>query len=479
MTTHRLRKLPNVAIVGRANVGKSTLWNRLTETGKALVSDVPHTTRDRNYAPVIWRGESIEAVDTGGLDAERGNEIGRGILMHADIAIREADLVLFLVDAKDGILPQDKDLAQSVQRINPRILLVVNKTDNPKNLGAAFSKEMWSLGLGEPVPCSAATGRGVGDLLDRVFQELMRHGKTPQPIAERAGLRLVIMGRPNVGKSSLVNSILGENRVIVSAVAHTTREPMDTELEWNGEPVTLVDTAGMRRRSRVEAGLEDEAMERNRHALGRADVAFLVIDAMEDPKQQDKHLAGLLKDETKGLALIVNKWDLVGGKTTRTGQEVEAKIRGSFPFLWWAPIIFVSAKMNRGSEKLLDLAMRIREERRRVITYNALQKFLKTVIAKNKPLAEAGTMSPYVHDVAQIGIEPPRFLVTVRGQKAELHKNWLRYFENRLREKFGFIGTPIVLKAQNIDLRYTDLPEEKKRRVSRRKRPIGRRVGRY
>ena len=479
MSAPRLRKLPTVAIVGRANVGKSTLFNRVTETGRSIVSDIPQTTRDRNYARVIWRGEAIEAVDTGGMDAEQGSEIGRGILHQAELAIREADLVLFVVDAKVGILPQDKDLARHVQKQNKNILLVANKTDNPRNIGGALTKEMWSLGLGEPIPCSAGTGRGVGDLLDRVTQELIRRGKTPQPIAEHAGLRLVIMGRPNVGKSSVVNSILGEERSIVSAVAHTTREPMDTEIVWNGENITLVDTAGMRKRARVEPGLEDQAMERNRAALGRADVAFLILDATEDPKRQDKHLAGLLAEETKGLAIIVNKWDLVGDKTTRTAQEYETSVRGSFPFLWWAPVVFVSAKENLRTQKLLDIALQIREERRRTITYNALQKFLKTVIAKNKPLAEAGTLSPYVHDVAQVGIEPPTFLVTVRGQKATLHTNWLRYFENRLREKFGFTGTPIVVKAQNTELRYEELPEEKKRRVSRRKRPIGRRVGRY
>ncbi len=480
MPVRRLRKLPLIAIVGRANVGKSTMWNRLTETGRAIVSDIPHTTRDRNYAPVIWRGEAIEAVDTGGLDAEQGSEIGRGILRQAEIAIREADLVLFLVDAREGAQPRDRDLAREARRLNPRILLVANKVDNPKYIGAAQSNELWSLSLGEPVPCSAATGRGIGDLLDRVLQELLRSGKTPQPIAEHAGLRLVVMGRPNVGKSSVVNSILGEERVIVSPVAHTTREPMDTEIEWKGEPVTLVDTAGMRKRARIErGGLEEDAVERNRQALSRADVAFLILDATEDPKQQDKHLAGLLEDETKGLAIVVNKWDLIEAKGTRTAQEHAIRIRGSFPFLRWAPIVFVSAKTNLRTQKLLDLAFQIREERRRTITYNALQKFLKSIIAKNKPLAEAGTLSPYVHDVTQIGIEPPTFLITVRGQKAVLHKNWIKFFEKRLREKFGFTGTPIVMKAQNTELRYEELPEDKKRRVSRKKRPIGRRVGRY
>ena len=454
----RLHRLPRIAIVGRANVGKSTLWNRFTETGHALVSQIPQTTRDRNYAPVIWRGAEIEAVDTGGLDAEQGSEIGRGILRQAEIAIREADLVLFVVDVKSGVLSRDTDLARHVRRLNPNLLLVANKTDNARAIGSAFSNEFWSLGLGEPIPCSAVTGRGVGDLLDRVTQELLRRGKTPQPIATHVGLRLVMMGRPNVGKSSIVNSILGEERVIVSSVAHTTREPMDTQIEWKGEAVTLVDTAGMRKRARVEAGLEEQAVERNRQALGRADIAFLIIDATEDPKRQDKHLAGLLEEATKGLAIVVNKWDLIEGKTTRTAHEYEASVRSSLPFLWWAPIVFVSATTNLRTEKLLDLAFTIREERRRTISYNALQKFLKTTIAKNKPLAEAGTLSPYVHDITQIGIEPPSFLVTVRGQKATLHKNWLRYFENRLREKFGFTGTPIVLKAQNTELRYEELP---------------------
>lgn len=477
MPSRKLRNLPIVALVGRANVGKSTLWNRLTETGRALVSDIPHTTRDRNYKPVIWRGETIEIVDTGGLDAEQGNEIGRGILHQAELAIAEADLVLFLVDTKTGVLPQDRDLARHVQRLNRRVLLVANKTDNPRLMGAAAGKEAWNLGLGEPVPCSASTGRGVGDLLDRVYQELMRIGKAPQPITERTGLRLVIMGRPNVGKSSIVNSILGEERVIVSPVAHTTREPMDTHLEWNGEPITLVDTAGMRRRSRVERGLEDEALERNREALIRADVAFLILDATEEPTQQDKHLAGLLRDETKGLAIVVNKWDLVEEKDTTSGTKYETSVRGSFPFLDWAPVVFVSAAKHLRTQKLIDLALKIREERRRTIAYNALQKFLKRIIMQNRPLAEAGTHSPYIHDVAQVGIEPPTFLITVRGQKAVLHKNWLKFFEKRLREKFGFEGTPILVKAQNVDLRLEDMPEEKRKRVNRRKRPIGRRIG--
>lgn len=479
MPARKLRNLPVVALVGRANVGKSTLWNRMTETRRALVSHLPQTTRDRNEAQVIWRGEAIAVVDTGGLDAEQGSEIGRGILKQAELAIRNADLVLFLVDAKSGVLPQDADLARYVRRLNRHALLIANKLDNPRAQGFASGKELWQLGLGEPVACSAATGRGVGDVLDRVYQELTRIKKRPQAIMEESGVRLVLMGRPNVGKSSLVNAILGEERVIVSPTPHTTREPTDTNLEWQGERFTLVDTAGMRRRARIDAALEEEAMERNKQALQRADVAFLILDATEPPTQQDKHLAGLLKEATKGLVIIVNKWDLVPEKTTETAQEYEQRARLALPFLAWAPMMFVSAKLRLRTDKLLDLALRVCEERRRKISDNALQKFLKRLIRENAPLAEAGMHSPYVHDVVQVGIEPPSFLLTVRGHKAVLHPNWIKFFEKRLREKFGFDGTPILVKAQNVDLRLDEMPEAKRRRVNRRKRPIGRRAGRY
>jgi GTP-binding protein len=225
MSQKRVRNRPVVALVGRANVGKSTLWNRLTETQQALVSNLPNTTRDRNYAPVIWRGASIDVVDTGGMDAEQGSEIGRGILRQAEIAIHEADLVLFMIDVNGGVLQTDHDLARRVKAQNPNIILVANKADNLRQSGLASSKEAWGLGLGEPIACSANTGRGVGDLLDLVYADLTRRGKFPIPLESEEGLRLVVMGRPNVGKSSIVNAILGEERVIVSPVAHTTRYP--------------------------------------------------------------------------------------------------------------------------------------------------------------------------------------------------------------------------------------------------------------
>lgn len=483
MPAKRLRKLPLVAIVGRVNVGKSTLWNRLTESTRAIVSNIPHTTRDRNYGTVLWRGAGIEVIDTGGLDADQGSEIGRGILRQAANAIKEADLVLFVVDAKNGVQPQDRDLARHVRTLNKHIILVANKVDDPKQLALASTREAWQLSLGEATGVSASLGRGVGDLLDRVYEELGKRDKHPQPIDDEKGLKLVIMGRPNVGKSSLMNAILGEDRVIVSAVAHTTREPQDTMFEWRGERVTLVDTAGMRKRSRVEKGLEEAGMERNRSALMQADIALLVFDATEDPTSQDKHLAGLLEDAGRGLILIANKWDLVQDKTTHTTEEYERLIRQTFPFLDWAPMVFVSAKEGLRTDRILDLAFKIREERRRRIAYNALQRFLKTVVARKKPLANLGPKSPYLHDVEQIGSEPPSFLITVRGEKESVHPSWIRYFENRMREKFGFVGTPIIVKARNLPMAKTSQYDASavaaSKRPTRKKRPMGRRVGRY
>jgi GTP-binding protein len=356
-------------------------------------------------------------------------------------------------------------------------------------MAAAASPEVFRLQLGEPTTISAALGRGVGDLLDRVYEELARQGKNPQPIETDQGIKLVIMGKPNVGKSSLMNAILGEERVIVSSVAHTTREPQDTSFTWQNERVTLVDTAGMRKRSRVEKGLEEAGLERNRQALMQADIAMLVFDATEDPTSQDRHLAGLLEEAGRGLILVANKWDLVENKTTTTTNEYERVIRQMFPFLDWAPIVFVSAAEHLRTDALLNLAFKIREERRRQITYNALQRFLKTVVARKKPIATLGPKSPYLHDVVQIGSEPPTFLVTVHGEKQSVHPSWLRYFENRLREKFGFDGTPVIVKARNLPMSKRDphvtspksgeATVKAKKPWARKRRPIGRRVGKY
>ncbi|MBU1032450.1 MAG: ribosome biogenesis GTPase Der [Patescibacteria group bacterium] len=484
MLSKKKKHFPVVAIVGRANVGKSTLWNRLIESQRAIVSKVPHTTRDRNFGLAIWRGTAIEVVDTGGLDAEQGSEIGRGILQQAELAIAEADIVLCVVDAESGVLIQDNDLARHLQKLNKRVILVANKIDHPKKMSMASTKEMFKLGLGEAQSISAATGRGVGDLLDVVYEELARMNRQPQPIEVEEGIRLVIMGRPNVGKSSLMNAILGEERVIVSPVAHTTREPQDTSFEWRGEKIILVDTAGMRQRAKVDRGIEEAGVEQNKKALTKADIALLVLDATKGPSSQDKHLAGLLKDAGRGVILIANKWDLVEDKQTMSTKEYEMDIRRAFPFLVWAPMIFVSAKTGLRANKVLDLAFKIREERRRKITYNALQRFLKNSIGHQKPLPDSGPKAPRIYDAVQLGINPPSFKINVIGDKVGLSTSWLRYFENRLREKFGFEGTPIFVKTRGIATPKDDTQSQVKKPKAkkpwgRKKRPIGRKGARY
>ncbi|MDQ7814565.1 MAG: ribosome biogenesis GTPase Der [Patescibacteria group bacterium] len=476
MPSPRTRKLPIVALVGRANVGKSTLWNKLTETGQAIVSATPHTTRDRKYGTALWRGEAIEVVDTGGLDISKEDAIGKGMHQQLNLALKDADVVLFMIDAREGIMPQEVKAAEEIGKLKKEIILVANKVDHLKHIGQAFSKEVYGLNLGEPVACSASTGKGVGDLLDLVYDKLIAMGRPPVDADELTGLKIVVMGRPNVGKSSIVNAILGEERVIVSPVAHTTREPIDTHLVWKDQPIVLVDTAGIRRASRIKEKVDEASLERNKNALRRADIAFLVLDVTEPPGQQDKQLAGLMKDQNKGLVIVANKWDLVDDKSEATSREFESRIRMSFPFLAWAPIIFMSGKSKQRVGKLMDMALQIRDERRRTIDYNALQRVLKSALTKKKPLADLGNFSPYVHDVEQLGIEPPAFRITVRGQKQNLASAWVRFFENRLREKFGFVGTPIDIKAYNAPMGTLEEQEKdfKGKRIQRRKRPIGR-----
>ncbi|MCK9360853.1 ribosome biogenesis GTPase Der [Patescibacteria group bacterium] len=454
MPHKRNRDLPIVAVVGRTNVGKSTLWNKLTESGRAVVSKEEHTTRDRNFGRVLWKGASFLLVDTGGMDTQ-SDEIGEGIRRQAELAIHDADLVLFVVDAQMGVMPQDLELARLVQKAKKPVWLVANKVDTLKYLPQASDASLYRLNLGEPQAVSAATGLGVGDLLDSVYVELDRLGKPPLPAEDAEGLKLVLVGRPNVGKSSLVNAILGEERVIVSAIAHTTREPQDTEFEYEGKNVVIVDTAGMRQRSKITKGVEEAGIERNMGAVHRADVALLVFDATQDPTSQDRHLAGMLEESHKGLILVANKWDLAEDKDSNSAKRYEALIRQLFPFLDWAPMVFVSAKTGLRAAGLVETAFKVQEERYRHIDYNAVNRLLKATIKKMKPLASYGPKSPRIFDAAQISHAPPTFLITVHGDKENLHPNWLKFFEKRLREKFHFTGTPIVVKVRHLPLAKT------------------------
>ncbi len=454
MPVHPHKSRPRIALAGRTNVGKSTLWNRLTENGNALVSKMPHTTRDRKTGLVVWRGSCFDLVDAGGMDVEKG-EMGQGIRAQAERAAKEADIVLFVVDAQAGILPQDYDLANRVKHLNKNVLLVANKTDKASHLSDAAAPEMFRLGFGDPKPISGVTGLGIGDLLDELLTALDRLGKPAVALDELQPLRFVIVGRPNVGKSSLVNAILGEERVIVSPIPHTTREPQDTLIRYKDRDIILVDTAGIRKATRNMQSLEEQAMERNERVIKHADVAALVFDASEDPTTWDRHLAGMLEDTDKGLILVANKWDLVPDKKTDTAKKYEVLLRQLFPFLAWAPMVFVSAKTAKRATVLLDMALQAHDERMRHISYNTLNKLLKSCIKAMKPLQSYGPKSPRIYDVAQIGHAPPSFLITVHGEKENLHNNWVKFFEKRLREKFGFGATPLSVKVRHLPMAKT------------------------
>ncbi len=449
MSSESPSPLPRVALIGRTNVGKSTLWNKFTEQPTALTSSESHTTRDRHYGLVTWRGDVFELTDTGGMDVE-SNDVGEGIYRQSEQAIREADLVLFVGDTKTGPLAEDKEIAQCARSLKKHPILVVNKCDKMKDLTLATADEWRQLGFGEPHAISAVTSLGIGDLLDLIQEQLRAIGKPARPHFEVEALRVALVGRPNVGKSSLTNAILGEERVIVSPVAHTTREPQDTTIRYQERDIILVDTAGMRKQSKVDGRLEEEGIRRNKQAIDDADIAFLVFDATQDPTAQDRHLAGLLEYERKGLVLVANKWDLVKEKVTGSTLAYEKLIRQCFPFLNWAPIVFTSAVEKQRVKKILDLALEVQNERHRKIDYNAINRVLKTCIKAMKPLASYGPKSPRIYDVAQIGVAPPMFLITVIGEKDNLHPNWIKFFEKRVREKFGFVGTPIVVKAQHV-----------------------------
>ncbi|MBP6944599.1 ribosome biogenesis GTPase Der [Patescibacteria group bacterium] len=443
------RNRPLVALVGRTNVGKSSLWNRLTETGQALVSPQSHTTRDRKYGQVVWRGVVFDLIDTGGMDTE-ANEIGEGIRTQTIHALKEADLLLFMMDGQSGVLPQDQEIARVARETGKPVWLLVNKIDQMKHASMAHDPAIYQLALGEPKLISANTGFLAGDLLDEILTELERQGKPAVPTYEVEPLKLALVGRPNVGKSSLVNSILGENRVIVSPVAHTTREPQDTWLRYQDRDVMLVDTAGMRKQARVDNEVEEAGIERNMKAIDECDVACLVFDVTQDPTAQDRHLAGILETSSKGLILVANKWDLIPDKKPDTANGIEMLIRQLFPFLSWAPMVFVSAKQNMRTRELLDMAMTVQSERHRKIDYNAINRLLKACIKSKKPLPSYGPKSPRIYDVAQVREAPPTFLITILGEKESVHENWVRFFEKRIREKFGFKGTPIIVKARNV-----------------------------
>jgi len=442
---NKVNDLPQVAIIGRTNVGKSTLFNRLVEGKKALVSDFAGTTRDRNYQKCIWRGKEFMLIDTGGLDVSEIKDIDRETIAQSKKAINEADLLLFLVDLKTGILPADRKIAKLLRGADKPFILVANKAE--KETDRLEVGQLMKIGLGEPMLVSALSGRGTGDLLDASLKKIRKR----KAKSKKETINVTFVGKPNVGKSSLVNAVLGEKRVVVTPVPHTTREPQDIEFSYKKKNFTLIDTAGLRQKRKFGPGLEKSGIMMTLKTLPRADVALFVLEINETLTAQDSHIAeSLLKHDT-GLIIVANKWDLVKSKEAKTINEYAKYIQDHFPYLSWAPIIFTSATEKQRTKKILDLVLEVKAEQKKEIDPSTLQKFIEQAVKKHRPTKGKGTKYPKVYGLKQTGIEPPTFSLAV-NLKSDLHFSYLRYIENRLRERFGFMGTPIKINVKRVSV---------------------------
>lgn len=431
---------PIVAIVGRPNVGKSTLFNRIVGQPLAIVDEAAGTTRDRIYADAEWNGVPFTLVDTGGLEIEcsdRPNDLMAQVRAQAQVAIAEADAIIFMTDIKEGLMPGDQDVAGILHRSAKPVILAVNKADNPVRRREA--SEFYQLGIAPLFPISAVHGTGTGDLLDEVVASF----PPSEEGIEMEAAKIAIVGRPNVGKSLLLNKLLGQERAIVSEVPGTTRDAIDTFLEWEETPLMLIDTAGIRRRGRIAPGVEKYSVIRALRAIGRADVVLLLLDALDGVTDQDTHIAGFCLEEAKGVIIVANKWDLVE-KDTYTMQNYTRYIRANLKFLSYAPLIFVSALTGQRVSEVLPLALQVRQERFVRIPTGELNRILLDAMASHAPPSKAGRQLK-IYYATQATVDPPTFVFFANDPRL-VHFSYKRYLENRLRKHYGFIGTPLLLK---------------------------------
>jgi GTP-binding protein len=428
---------PIVAIAGRPNVGKSALFNRMVGGRPALVEDLPGTTRDRIYGDVEWRGREFTLIDTGGLEPSVEGTYTPLVREQIEAALREAEIVLFVVDAKDGSTAADAEVADLLRRSNKRVLLLANKAENQAREESAVS--FYELGIGEPIAISAQHGHGVADVLDMIVESL----PPAEEQAEMDELRLAIVGRPNVGKSSLLNAVLGDQRVIVSDVPGTTRDVIDTPFEFEGERLVLVDTAGLRRRGAIEQGVEKHSALRARRALERAQVALCVFDLGDDFTAQDAHIVGYAIEAFAGVVVVANKWDLVRDGE-RSMEEWERRLRWKLKFAPWIAIRFVSAREGAGLRELLEEAVRIGAERRKRVETGALNQALRRAVAEKPPATPAKGKRIKMLYVTQAAIDPPTFVFFLNDASL-VHFSYRRYMENVIRRNFGFAGTAIKM----------------------------------
>lgn len=427
---------PIVAIVGRPNVGKSTLFNALAGKKISIVKDTPGVTRDRIHADIDWLDHKFTMIDTGGIEPDSNDIILSQMREQAQIAIDTADVIIFMTDVKQGLVDSDAKVADMLRRSHKPVILVVNKVDNFNKMMADVY-EFYNLGIGDPVPISASQRSGLGDMLDKVvsyFADLnLEQEEDDRP-------RIAIVGKPNVGKSSIINKITGESRVIVSNIAGTTRDAIDTDVKWNGKDYVFIDTAGLRRKSKVKEEIEKYSIIRTVTAVERADVVIIVIDAVEGVTEQDAKIAGIAHENGKGIIIAVNKWDAIE-KNDKTVYEYTNKIRDILSFMPYAEIMFISAKTGQRLPKLFDMIDFVIANHAMRIETGVVNEIMAEAVALQQPPSDKGKRLKLYY-ITQVSVKPPTFVIFV-NDKQLMHFSYTRYIENKIREAFGFKGTPL------------------------------------
>lgn len=445
-----LQQFPLVTIIGRTNVGKSTIFNRLTDNKKALVSAIPGTTRDQRYGVCFWHGRNILLSDTAGLDVESEAEIDLLSIKKAKEAAKKSDLILFTVDVRDGLLPQDKDYAKMLKATKKPVLVIVNKVDSNRQLEAV--NEFYKLGFKKVFPISAKTGAGTGDLLDEVIKQLQDVPDKIQEftVPEENEIKIAIIGKPNVGKSSLINKIIGEERAIVSSIPHTTRDSQDIKIEYhqkNGEifNLTFIDTAGVIKKRKIQDKLQEQSIEQSLEMIKGSNLVLLVIDAGKNITMQDKNLAREILENNKSLIFVVNKWDLIEDKDTHSDKDYIQFLHKHFPYLTWAPIVFTSAKTGFKVDRLISVVIEIYHNLNKTINQEELNSFTKLILRKQPVRKTKGIKPPYIHKIQQVGTNPLTFEI-IANEAENIHFSYRRFIQNELRKKFDFMGCGIKIK---------------------------------
>lgn len=438
---------PIVAIVGRPNVGKSTLFNIFVDSRISIVEDTPGVTRDRLYADAEWLDRKFTMVDTGGIEMQNTDSIAVSIRQQAEVAIREADVILFVCDARTGITNDDLEVAKMLRQSRKPVVLAVNKADTPKQEAEAY--EFYNLGIGEPYLISASNRLNLGDLLDAVVEKFPPEGEDEDDSEDV--IKVAIIGRPNVGKSSIFNDIIGQTRSIVSDVAGTTRDAIDVPVEKDGQTFLFIDTAGMRRKGKIDEPIEKYSIIRTLRAVDRSDVVLLVLNAVEGITDQDKKIAGYAHEAGKGIVIVVNKWDLYPDKTVMSTEEFTKNIRHELIFMPYANVVYVSALTQQRISRLPEMIKDAAEANAMRIATSVLNQVVTDAVAMNQPPMEKGKRLKILY-TTQVKVKPPTFVIFCNEPEI-MHFSYQRYLENQLREAFGFKGTPIniIVRGKNED----------------------------